>query len=221
MSVLSSLVLATLPLVPPSHLTAPSLALLAAPSPTEASEEQPTQATEEESGRRTKGVVMRGFANVGTVTLPGVGVGGGLSVGYLRKRFRLDLMGSGRINRTAWYPRGEVGGDFALWRAGLRACWVGGSGKISTPICGGADTGMVTASGVGTEAPRVERVPWSSVFADIDLGWHVLPQVALVATSRWLVPLVRREFYVGDRGTLVTTPPFGVEIGLGLELVLP
>ena len=43
----------------------------------------------------------------------------------------------------------------------------------------------------------------------------------LVTTSRWMVPLVRNEYYIGDRGTLVTTPPFGVEIGLGLELVLP
>ena len=221
MSVLSSLVLAALP------FGAPILA--AAPAPAEAAPtaEHAEQQTEQDDAakRRSKGLVLRGFATAGTVSLPGVGVGGGLSVGYLRNRFRVDVMGSGRLNRSTWYPQtmmgGTVGGDFALWRAGLRACWVGGSGKVSTPVCGGADSGMVTASGVGIDSARTERVPWASVFADIDLAWHVLPQVALVTTSRWLVPLVRREFYVGDRGTLVTTAPFGVEIGLGLELVLP
>ncbi|MCX4246149.1 hypothetical protein [Paraliomyxa miuraensis] len=209
----------------PSHapLASLPLALAAGPTPTEAAatEEEEEEEQEEKELRRTKGLVMRGFAKVGTATLPGIGIGGGLSVGYLRNRFRVDLMGSGRLNRSAWYPHGEVGGDFALWRAGLRACAVFGSGRISTPLCGGADTGMVTASGVGVASARTERQPWASAFADIDLAWHVLPQVALITTSRWLVPLARRNFYVGDRGTLVTTPPFGVEIGLGLELVLP
>jgi hypothetical protein len=125
-----------------------------------------------------------------------------------------------RTNRTQWYPGGTIGGDFALWRVGLRACAVFGSGKVSTPICGGADTGMLTATGVGIETPRTERRPWSSVFADVDMVWHVRPRLGLVVTSRGLVPLVRQQFYVGDRGTLVTTSPFGVEIGLGLEIIL-
>ncbi len=164
---------------------------------------------------------MRGYGLTGTAGLPGVGFGGGLSVGWLRKRFRLDVQGSGFLNRTSWYPGNEVGGAFSMWRTGLRACAVFSSGRLVTPICGGADGGMVTATGLGISSGRTERQPWASVFADIDLGWYVLPQVGLVATSRWLVPLVRRAYYVGERGTLETTPPFGVEIGLGLELVLP
>lgn len=220
MSVLSSLVLATLPLVAPGHagLASSSLVLAMAPAPAEAAEKKKD---EDEGKRKTKGVVLRGYGRTGTVGLPGMGFGGGLSVGYLRNRFRLDLMGAGQLNRTQWYPNNTVGGDFALWRAGLRACAVFGSGRVSTPICGGADTGMITATGVGVATPRSERRPWSSVFADIDMVWHVLPGLGLVTTSRWLVPLTRYEFYVGDRGTLVTTTPFGVEIGLGLEIILP
>lgn len=224
MSVLSSLVLATLPLAGSAVPAASPLALAMAPAPAQPAEAQPGDdqaASDDEPERRTKGFALRGFGRTGTVGLPGVGVGGGLSVGYLHNRFRLDLMGSGQLNRTHWYPGGTIGGDFALWRVGLRACAVFGSGKVSTPICGGADTGMLTATGVGTDSPRTERRPWSSVFADIDMVWHVLPQLGLVVTSRGLVPLVRQEFYVGDRGTLVTTSPFGVEIGLGLEIILP
>lgn len=223
MSALSSLVLATLPLAGLAVPASSSLALAMAPAPAvvqpaQAAEEEPQ---EEEAPRRMKGLVLRGFGRTGTVGLPGVGVGGGLSVGYLRNHFRVDLMGAGQLNRTHWYPGGTVGGDFALWRAGLRACAVLGSGKVSTPICGGADTGMITATGVGVGTPRTERRPWSSVFADIDMVWHLRPRLGLVVTSRWLVPLTRHQFYVGDRGTLVTTAPFGVEIGLGLEIILP
>jgi len=216
MSVLLSTVLAATPLSP-----LPSI--LAFASAAEAVTEEPEEQAEEEDdgSRRTKGLVLRGYGKTGTVGLPGVGFGGGLSVGWLRKRFRLDLMGGGQLNRTSWYPGNLVGGDFSLWRAGLRACAVFGSGKIATPICGGADGGMVTASGVGIDSALTERQPWASVFADIDLAWHVLPNIALVTTSRWLVPLVKRQYYVGERGTLVSTPPFGVEIGLGFELVLP
>jgi hypothetical protein len=228
MSVLSSLVLATLPL---SGLAAPatsSLALAMAPSPAPA-EAQPTENESEEDeqpDRRTTGLVIRGYGRMGTVGLPGVGAGGGLSVGYMRNRFRVDLMGAGQLNRTQWYPGGQsnlgnrVGGDFALWRVGLRGCVVFGSGKVSTPICGGADTGMLTATGVGIDSAQTARRPWSSVFADVDMVWHVRPRLGVVVTSRGLVPLVRQQFYVGDRGTLVTTSPFGVEIGLGLEIIL-
>lgn len=226
MSALSSLVLSTSIVAS----LVPSVALAMAPTPAEeaeaqAEEEEEDEAKEDEGKRRTKGIVLRGYGRTGTVGLPGVGFGGGLSVGYLRKRFRIDLMGSGRLNRAQWYPEdsagNRVGGDFALWRAGLRACAVFGSGKVSTPICGGADTGMVTATGAGVESARTERRMWSSVFADIDLVWHVLPQLGVVTTSRWLVPVTRRQYYVGDRGTLVTTQPFGIEIGLGLEIILP
>lgn len=222
MYALSSLVLATLPLVGFAAAATPSLALAMAPSPAPA-EATPTEDESEEEqqpDRRTKGLVIRGYGRTGTVGLPGVGAGGGLSVGYLRNRFRVDLMGMGQLNRTQWYPGGMVGGDFSLWRVGLRACAVFGSGKVSTPICGGADTGMLTATGVGVDTARTERRPWSSVFADVDMVWHVRPRLGLVVTSRGLVPLVRQQFYVGDRGTLVTTAPFGVEIGLGLEIIL-
>jgi hypothetical protein len=224
MSALSSLVLAlplgvALPLAPAS----PTLALAMAPQPVaevQPTEDEESEEEEEESDRHTQGLVIRGFGRTGTVGLPGVGMGGGLSVGYLRNRFRVDLLGAGQLNRTQFYPGGMAGGDFSLWRVGLRACAVFGSGKISTPICGGADTGMMTATGVGVDTPRTERRPWSSVFADVDMVWHVRPRLGLVVTSRALVPLVRQAFYVGDRGTLVTTSPFGVEIGLGLELIL-
>lgn len=226
MSVSLSSVLATLLAVAPAPAAAASSSVLALAPASEATPEPQPSASEEqqdddEPGRRLTGLVVRGFGKVGTAGLPGLGFGGGLSVGWLRKHFRLDLMGSGRLNRTAWYPSDEIGGDFGLWRVGLRGCAALGSGRIATPICVGADGGMVTASGTGIESSRTERQPWGSVFADIDLVWHVLPNIGLVATSRWLVPLVRREYYVGERGTLVTTPPFGVEIGLGLELVLP
>jgi hypothetical protein len=224
MFVSSSLVFASLSLGVAAPAS-PPLLLAMAPTPAQAAadEKKQEEAKEEadESKRKTKGLVLRGYGRTGTVGLPGMGLGGGLSVGYLRNRFRIDLMGSGQLNRTQWYPNGRVGGDFALWRAGLRACVVFGSGKVSTPICGGADTGMITASGVGVASARRERRPWSSVFADIDLVWHVLPKLGIVTTSRWLVPLTRYEFHVGDRGTLVTTTPFGVELGLGLELILP
>jgi len=229
MSVLSSLVLATLPFAGLAAPASSSFALALAPSPAQPAQAQPgepaqqeeEQLEEQKPKRRTKGLVLRGFGRTGTVGLPGVGVGGGLSVGYLRKRLRLDLMGAGQLNRTHWYPGGTVGGDFALWRVGARACAVFGSGRVSTPICGGADTGMITATGVGVDSARTERRPWASAFADVDMVWHLLPQLGVVVTSRWLVPLVRQQFYVGDRGTLVATAPFGVEIGLGLELVLP
>lgn len=217
MSVLSSLVLATLPL---AAFATPSLALAMAPAPVEAQPAEDESEEEQQPDRRTKGLVIRGYGRMGTVGLPGVGGGGGLSVGYLRNRFRIDLMGAGQLNRTQWYPGATVGGDFALWRVGLRGCVVFGSGKVSTPICGGADTGMLTATGVGVASARTERRPWSSVFADVDMVWHVRPRLGLVVTSRGLVPLVRQQFYVGDRGTLVTTSPFGVEIGLGLEIIL-
>jgi hypothetical protein len=220
MSALSSLVLASLS-VAVATPASPPVWLAMAPTPAQqAKEEKKEEAKQDEGKRKTKGLVLRGYGRTGTVGLPGVGFGGGLSVGYMRKRFRLDLMGAGQLNRTQWYPGSMVGGDFSLWRAGLRACVVFGSGKVSTPICGGADTGMITATGVGIDTPRTERRPWSSVFADIDMVWHVRPRLGLVVTSRALVPLVRQAFYVGDRGTLVTTSPFGVEIGLGLELIL-
>lgn len=229
MSALSSLVLATLPFAGVTVPASSSLALAMAPQPAPVATAQPTEEDEDEAQgdtkRHTQGLVIRGYGRTGTVGLPGVGVGGGLSVGYMRKRFRLDLMGAGQLNRTQWYPGGQpggarVGGDFALWRVGLRACAVFGSGKVSTPICGGADTGMITATGVGIDTPRTERRPWSSVFADIDMVWHVKPRLGLVVTSRGLVPLVRQSFFVGDRGTLVTTSPFGIEVGLGLEIIL-
>ncbi len=222
MPVLSSIALATLPLVAQPHVVAPPssvLALAAAPSPAEGAKAKEDE--DERRPRKEKGIVIRGYGKTGTVGLPGIGFGGGLSAGWLRKRFRLDLMGAGQLNRTNWYPGGTVGGTFSLWRVGMRACGVFGEGRIVTPICGGADTGLVTATGVGIDTPRTERQPWGSVFADIDLAWYITPQIGLVTTSRWLVPLVRRNYYVGERGTLVTTPPFGVEIGLGLELVLP
>lgn len=223
MPALSSLVLATLPLV--GLAPAPStLALALAPQPQPAAaqpaEEEASEDEEEQALRHDQGLVIRGYGRTGTVGLPGVGAGGGLSVGYLRKHLRLDLMAAGQLNRTQWYPGATVGGDFSLWRVGLRACAVFGSGKVSTPICGGADTGMLTATGVGVDSARTERRPWSSAFVDVDMVWHVRPRLGVVVTSRGLVPLVRQKFYVGDRGTLVTTSPFGVEIGLGLEIIL-
>jgi hypothetical protein len=222
MSVLSSLVFATLPLVGFAAPATSSLALVMAPAPARPAVVEPEDESkkDEKPDRRTKGLVIRGYGRTGTVGLPGVGMGGGLSVGYLRNRFRVDLMGAGQLNRTQWYPNGRIGGDFSLWRVGLRGCVVFGSGKISTPICGGADTGMLTATGVGIGSARTARRPWSSVFADVDMVWHVRPRLGLVVTSRGLVPLVRQQYYVGNRGTLVTTPPFGVEIGLGLEIIL-
>lgn len=223
MSALSSLVLATLPFVGLAAPASSSLALAMAPLPAPAVAAQPTEEADEdddEAKRESTGLVIRGYGRAGTVGLPGVGMGGGLSVGYLRKHLRLDLMGAGQLNRTQWYPGATVGGDFALWRVGLRACAVFGSGKVSTPICGGADTGMLTATGMGVDSARTVRRPWSSVFADVDMVWHVRPRLGLVVTSRGLVPLVRQQFYMGNRGALVTTPPFGIEIGLGLEIIL-
>ena len=48
----------------------------------------------------------------------------------------LGVIGAGQLNRTQWYPGNQssngtrVGGDFALWRVGLRGCVVFGSGKV-------------------------------------------------------------------------------------------
>lgn len=233
MSVLLPTVFAAAPLLvlPLPAFASTSAADAHASAPTEQAQPEQEESTDQEANsdddkkvrrpRRTRGLVLRGYGKTGTVGLPGVGFGGGVSVGWLRKRFRLDAMAGGQLSRTSWYPDNEVGGDFSLWRAGLRGCLVLGSDRVATPICLGGDGGMVTATGFGINTPKTERQPWGSVFADIDLAWHVLPTMALVTTSRWLVPLVRRAYYIGDRGTLVTTPPFGVEIGFGLELVLP
>ncbi|MEM7152548.1 MAG: hypothetical protein AAF799_06890 [Myxococcota bacterium] len=231
MSVSLSSVFVTLPLLahaPNGVAPASSLLALAPAGDTTAAPTQDEETAEEEEDepktrrpRRQRGLVVRGYGKTGTVGLPGIGFGGGLSVGWMRKRFRLDLMGGGQLNRSAWYPGNTVGGDFSLWRAGVRACLNLGSGRVSTPICGGVDGGLVTATGVGVDSAVTERQPWASGFGDIDLVWHVLPNVGLVTTSRWMVPFVRRQYYVGERGTLVTTPSFGVEIGLGVELILP
>lgn len=211
--------------VPPPHDAA--IVDAAAPTPTPVSSDGSNDGSRAPFARRSASTRARGIravlaasAMVDAGALPGVGVGPNASLGLLRRRLRVELVGGWRapVVVRAIGVRDE-GARVDLFTIGARACGVVRPARvIELPLCGGLETGMLRGRGFGLARDRTARLPWSAVVASSGLLWVVSRRFAVSLRTEIGVPLQRHEFAVAGHASFdAVAPVFGRGL-LGLEV---
>jgi hypothetical protein len=177
---------------PPEEDSPPETAAPAEPPPPAP---EPTPADEPSEQGGDVGL----FALAGAGVLPSSGAGLALDVGFRSgSHFRLAVVGSYWFPRTKEIPEQEGAAiRLRLWTAGLRGCWLPGSGEIELSVCLGPEAGRVTGEGRGVEDSSSEA-DWHSALI---LGGGA---ALAVAEPLWIAAGV-------EGGPVLGRPRFGVE----------
>jgi hypothetical protein len=158
---------------------------------------------------------------IGGGILPKVGAGFELAGALVLRRARVEAYG------TYWLPRSvtseddpAIGGRFWLWSAGLRGCVVPEVGKVSFPLCAGAEAGQMVGRGTGIENPVVGGQPWLGVAIAPHVAWYPIPRLGVVFGADLLVSVLRPGFGIDYVGPLHRAAPVAGRGKLGLEVRL-
>ncbi|MCH9682206.1 MAG: hypothetical protein K0V04_12280 [Deltaproteobacteria bacterium] len=205
---------------PPAELTPSAEPVVAPPvvepevapaieSPPEVAEPPPKPA------RRALDLRLGVLGEFGTLAVARVGGWG--SVGYVGKRFRVDLAGQ------YWGPRRvlpfeqEPSAGVAVQRGGVagRACLVPTDGPWELDTCVGIEAGVDRARGVGLGRSRVTHAPWLAAAIGPQVSWLSARGVGVWVAADAMVHLVRPTWSVTDLGRVAQTGPVGFRVVLG------
>ena len=163
---------------------------------------------------------IAGLIDAGAIPGPGGGLTG--TLGAFRRGLRGELTGSYRFDtRSAAANEPAVGGRFAAWTLGIRACGVPRAGAVEFPLCVGMDAGQTIARATGLDQSQPHRQPWLAGVVAGGLAWPVRPWLALTARASLAVPVLRYDFVVDGAGTVHTMGAVQGRGLLGLEARLP
>ncbi len=149
--------------------------------------------------------------------LVGAGPAGALAVSG--DRWRAELRGSYVAPQPRRYPGdASIRGTFDLWTLGAVGCWVPRSGRVSFPLCGGAELGSLRGRAQGVAQPGSGGSLFAAATADASLVFAPVPRVAIRAAAGGAVALRRPRFHVRELSTLFETGPGALRGSLGVEV---
>jgi hypothetical protein len=149
--------------------------------------------------------------------LPGATAGLALGVVLRWSRVRLGLTGAALAPRVA-HLEGDRGGEVRLLYGAADACLPAGLGRVTLLGCAAFELGRLSAEGTGIARPRLGSSRWSTVTAEVGLGFNLSSRLAMVVRAGAGVPLSRPEFVI-DGGTRVHRPSSVLaRVSTGVEL---
>lgn len=143
-------------------------------------------------------LVVLGIATaVHGVGVPGLGGGVGADAGLRYPHLRVVAYGR-------WWFRREreviapVAAEYRLAVGGIEACGVASFGRVDTLGCGLGELGQLLAEGVAAAPSRTQRHWWAAPGIRLGAQWRTRRSVRFGLSAVALVPLVRRQFMIGD-----------------------
>ncbi len=111
---------------------------------------------------------------------------------------------------------GNMGGDFWLAAAGLRACVSVLHVPLRVGPCAAVEAGTLVAHGFGVTNPGGGSELWLAPSGGLEAAYRVAPRTSAVATVDAAVPLAQRTFLLQNVGTVYRPP--GVTARLALSI---
>ncbi|HEY1534835.1 MAG TPA: hypothetical protein VGF76_12480, partial [Polyangiaceae bacterium] len=201
------------PAVPASPPTPP------VPSST-VTKERPVAATSA-AASSVRYIGLRATGGAGFGPLPGVTAGAALYSSIQLPAFRVELGGqvySGGVARYAQLP--NVGAHLQLFSGAARACLTPGTSRLTVPICGGLELGVIRGEGFGIPAAETSGGAWGAAVIGPALHLTLAGAFALWVEGDAVLTLLRPEFHARNLDSLYTPPEAGARFSAGLEVDL-
>ena len=189
------------------------------PEPAPEPEPEPEPAPEPEP----EAPAWSGFAGFsigpGFGALPGLAAVGSLALGARSRWLQLEADGN------VWFPRStrlaDASGTLLLWSIGTRACGLPAAGRVTFPLCAGAEGGQMQGSAEGVANARRASLPWFAVTTRAGVRVPLTGRLSLRADLGVLIPVLRPGFSIDGVGVLHRATPVAGTGGLGLEVNFP
>lgn len=199
---------------------APATPLAPAPVPSTAPPSRPTPAL----ARPWVRARLSAAAIVGAGTLPGVDVGGRLSVGIASRRVHADIGALGFAPQRAPTPADvEVRVDAFAGVARLCPVLPVGLRRVELSACAVVTAGVLRgrSQGPAVADPGQALQPWVRLAAAPELAIAVHPRVRITAALEVGGHVVRPGFGIAGHGRVWAPRPWAIHGGLGVEVRLP
>jgi hypothetical protein len=203
---------------PPVETPAP------APASARAGAARPTEDRSREADRTARAADARPSLAIGAwgasdaLTLPAVAVGGGGSIAWTPRRFRLEAGAAAWTAQSGTVADSPAGARFAMTTASASACLSVIGGAIDVAPCAGTSATFVSARGFGATNNYEASARWMSADGGILARLPLASWISVRARVDALVPLARPTFAVEGEGTVHRPPPLGVRAALGAEI---
>jgi hypothetical protein len=196
----------------PAPTPAPEIAVASEPI-----EPTPVAPTPPAPRPRGPGVLLRAHGGPELGAVPRITGLGGLAVGLLWPRLRLEARASFLGPRSTTVEGTAIS---ALLLAGsLHACVRLARGALEVPVCAGLEAGGMRGSASGPAANRAAFMPWVGVVLGVGVAWRVRPRLALWSALEAVGGVVRPNF-VAQGSRLFEPFPASGRLLVGLELRL-
>lgn len=147
--------------------------------------------------------------------LPRGGVALRADAGLRRNALEVDLGAVATLGPESRARQG-VTSSFRVFGGLVQACWVLESGRVSAPLCGRAEVGIVQGRPRGLENPNNVDALWLAPALRAGVG----PSRGRFAPEGFLevaAPLLRHQFEAVDVGRLHSLPPVALRLGIALR----
>jgi hypothetical protein len=164
------------------------------------------------------GIRLTGGAGFGP--LPGVGASAGMAASVIWSSARLEL-GAGY-----WFPKSahfvempDIGADFSLAAANVRACATPRLGSVELPTCAGLEVGDLRGSGFGVDTVETADRLWIAVVLGPAIAVPLSDQLFFWLEGDALLAITRPAGYaIRNLGTLYGPEMGGARVWAGLEV---
>ncbi|MEN9581093.1 MAG: hypothetical protein RJA70_4102 [Pseudomonadota bacterium] len=177
---------------------------------------QPKALRDAPPGQQLRGsLALAGVGDLGA--FPSLGFGamavGAATYGSLR------LMAFGEVLVNSHEQGAGQAADFVLTNGGLLACLQRPLGSATAWLCGGAELGRLSGTGVGIENPQSGGALWWAPRADVGASFPFEGGLSIVSQVGLVAPQIRPTFVLDE--VLVYRPvAISGRLSLGLELSL-
>lgn len=161
-------------------------------------------------------------ADTGTLPRPGIGLSGGVSLGW--PSFELRALGTVLPERRGTLVASDAsspGASIGLLAGSLLACVpiAVKQSALELALCAGGELGQLSGSGTGVSTPHDRRALWAAARLDLAARWVVGDTpLALDLLVTAAAPLSRDEFILKDLGSVHRPASVIGRAGVGLTL---
>jgi hypothetical protein len=158
---------------------------------------------------------LAGLADLGAFPEFGVGAMAAGVAGY----GRLRLMALGGVLLSSYEQAAGQSADFALVTGGLLACAQQTVGPALAWLCGGAEMGRLSGTGVGVRNPRSGGSWWWGPRTDVGAAFPLGDELRLLGQVTVIAPQIRPAFVL-DQAFVYRPAAVTGRLALGIELGL-
>lgn len=151
------------------------------------------QAHAKERSAIPEGAILAGGA-LEYGALPGVAGGFAGAFALAWPHARMEVGAAGWLPRSQRLSGTEARAEVGLWHVDARGCGVPKVRRVEFPLCAGVEVGAMVGRGRGLAVTMRRRLPWVAAEAGAMMVARVTPHVAIVATGRLVIPLLRPGF---------------------------